>query len=72
MLELKDLAEVIEVVRPKRAKEEKNKKQVKVHKGIYKLRELIINQPYNPRYCEEKVAYKINLEAKKAYHNLLN
>ncbi len=70
LLELKELAEDREDIKLEIAKGKSNEKLIKAER--YKLRELRINEPYNPRYYEEKEVYLRNLEAKKAYLNLLN
>jgi len=84
LLELKELAEEREDVWLEKAKGESNekwlklkgyklrRKQAKLQKQNYKLRELGIKVLYNLRYREEKEEYLINLEANKAYLNLLN
>lgn len=84
LLELKKLAEEREAARLKRSKGEMNekllkakgyklrRKQAKPQKQNYKLRELRMKELYNLRYREEKEDYLRNLEAKKAYLNLLN
>lgn len=84
MLELKELVEEREGVWLERAKGESNEKLLKLKKyklrrrhaklkrQNYKLRELGLKELYNLRYREEKEEYLRNLEAKKAYSNLLN
>jgi len=84
LLELRKLAEEKEDIWLERAKGESNekllklkgyrlrRKQAKLQKQNYKLRELGIKVLYNLRYREEKEEYLINLEANKAYLNLLN
>ena len=84
LLELRKLAEEEEDIWLERAKGESNekllklkgyrllRKQAKLQKQNYKLRELGIKVLYNLRYREEKEEYLINLEANKAYLNLLN
>jgi hypothetical protein len=84
LLELKELAENREDVGLERAEEEINeklpklkiwklrRKQAKLENQNCKLRKLRVNELYNLRYREEKDAYLINLEANKAYHNLVN
>jgi hypothetical protein len=68
MLELKEWAELRENNRLERAKEEIRNREY----NNKKLRELRINVLYNLRYREENEAYLRNLEAKKAYYNLIN
>jgi hypothetical protein len=84
MLELKELVEEREGVWLEKAKGESNEKllklkkyklrrrQAKLKRQNYKLRELGLKELYNLRYREEKEEYLRNLEAKKAYSNLLN
>jgi len=84
LLELKELAEEREDIWLERSKGESNekllklkryklrRKQAKLQRQNYKLRELGVKELYNLRYREEKEEYLRNLEAKKAYLNLLN
>lgn len=72
MLELKELAEKRENARLERAKVENDEKLPELVYNNRKLRELRVKQLYNLRYREEKEAYLRNLEAEKAYYNLLN
>ncbi len=84
MLELKELAEEREGLWLERAKGESNekwlklkqynlrRKQAKLQKQNYKLREAGLNELYNLRYRKEKKYYLKELEAEKAYLNLVN
>ncbi|MFX1455078.1 MAG: hypothetical protein ACFFDB_06850 [Promethearchaeota archaeon] len=79
MLELKEWAELRENSGLESAKDELNRessklkiwKSRKLEVDNWRLRELRICEQYSLRYCEEKEAYLRNLEAKKAYYNLL-
>ncbi|MBY8985208.1 MAG: hypothetical protein KGD65_09085 [Candidatus Lokiarchaeota archaeon] len=72
MLELKELAEKRENTRLERAKVENDKKLTELVYNNRKLRELKISVLHNLRYREEKEAYLRNLEANKAFYNLIN
>lgn len=64
LLELKEWAETKEFAHVKRIPE--------IHKGKKlnrKMRELHVRMLYNPRYCDEKEKYVINLNALKANYN---
>ena len=39
-------------------------------KSNRKLRELQLNGLYNPRYCEEKESYRVNLDALRSYYSI--
>lgn len=43
---------------------------IKEEKQNRKFRELQLNMLYNPRYKEEKEAYKVNLDALRSYYSL--
>jgi len=74
LLELKQLAEEREDLRLEREKNEKLLKAngYKLRRKQAKLREVRLNEQYNVKYREEKEEYLRNLEANKAYLNLLN
>ena len=74
LLELKQLAEEREDLWLEREKNEKLLKAngYKLRRKHAKLREARLNEQYNVKYREEKVEYLRNLEANKAYLNLLN
>ena len=72
MYELEELAEKRENTRLERAKVENTKKLPELVYNNRKLRELKITVLHNLRYREEKEAYLRNLEANKAFYNLIN
>ena len=77
LLELKELAEEREDLWLEREKGEMNEDLLKANgyrlgRKQAKLRKARTNEQYNLRYREEKEEYLRNLEAKKAYLNLLN
>ena len=74
LLELKQLAEEKEDLWLEREKNEKLLKAngYKLRRKQAKLREARLNEQYNVKYREEKEEYLRNLEANKAYLNLLN
>ena len=74
LLELKQLAEEREDLWLEREKDEKLLKAngYKLRRKQAKLREARLNEHYNVKYREEKEEYLRNLEANKAYLNLLN
>jgi hypothetical protein len=74
LLELEQLAEEREDLWLEREKNEKLLKAngYKLRRKQAKLREARLNEQYNVKYREEKEEYLRNLEANKAYLNLLN
>ncbi len=74
LLELKQLAEEKEDLWLEREKNENLLKAngYRLRRKQAKLRKARLNEQYNLRYREEKEEYLRNLEANKAYLNLLN